>query len=61
MRQLSIRGARVAALLVLLAITGHASAAPAGIDERLTLRDYVKKYIARVVVKACDMLGTPPG
>jgi hypothetical protein len=56
MRKVSSRIGRSAAVLVLLAITSQAAAAPI-VKERLTVREYVK----RLVIKAFEQLGCPPG
>lgn len=56
MRKVSSRIARSAAVLVLLAITSQAVAAPVERD-RLTVREYIKRF----VMKAFDQLGCPPG
>lgn len=61
MRQVSSRIARSAGVLVLLAITSQAVAAPVDRD-RLTVRQIVKRLIIKVFnTHTHDQLGCPPG
>jgi hypothetical protein len=62
MRQVSSRITRFVAVLLFLAITSQAVAAPVQRDrDRLSVRDYIKRLILKAFSHDHDQLGCPPG